>query len=131
MGILLTLHRKSAPAMLNLLRQIDLQIFHTIHFACANPAGDVIFPILREKLTWLPLYLILLFWSFRTFGRNALWIIFFAVAAVIISDQLAAHVIKPLVHRLRPCRHPELKNQVRMLVTCGSGYSFVSAHAAN
>jgi membrane-associated phospholipid phosphatase len=40
-------------------------------------------------------------------------------------------VIKPLVHRLRPCNDPELSSQVHLLVGCGSGYSFVSSHAAN
>jgi membrane-associated phospholipid phosphatase len=47
------------------------------------------------------------------------------------SDQLSSSVLKPLVHRLRPCNNEAVKNHLRMVIAAGGGFSFVSSHAAN
>ena len=36
-----------------------------------------------------------------------------------------------MVERLRPCNDLDLAGQIRVLVDCGSGFSFVSSHATN
>jgi undecaprenyl-diphosphatase len=48
-----------------------------------------------------------------------------------LSDYTSASIIKPLVHRIRPCNDATLRKTVHLLIDCGSGYSFPSAHAAN
>lgn len=56
----------------------------------------------------------------------------FGAVTILLSDQTAAHIIKPLIHRLRPCNNPDLISEVRLVLAhCGNGFSFVSAHAAN
>ena len=46
-------------------------------------------------------------------------------------DALSASMIKPFVHRIRPCHNPALADIIRHIVTCGSGFSFPSSHASN
>jgi len=50
---------------------------------------------------------------------------------VLLVDQMASSIIKPLVGRPRPCHIPESFESLRLLVKCGSGKSFISGHAAN
>ena len=50
---------------------------------------------------------------------------------IVITDQLSSSLIKPWIGRLRPCNDPSLAEQVQLIVNCGSGFSFVSSHAAN
>jgi undecaprenyl-diphosphatase len=45
-----------------------------------------------------------------------------------IADQLSAQVIKPWIGRSRPCH---IFEDIILLVNCGSGRSFPSAHATN
>ncbi len=48
----------------------------------------------------------------------------------LLTDQLSASVVKKIFERVRPCNNAEVS--ARLLVQhCGSGFSFVSAHAAN
>ncbi len=85
----------------------------------------------RNPWTWIPLYLAILAWIlYRPLSKS--WkIVLILVLAVILSDQISATLIKPWAMRLRPCRFPDTATNARLLVPCGSGYSFVSSHASN
>jgi undecaprenyl-diphosphatase len=55
-----------------------------------------------------------------------------AVLAVVLSDQLASHVIKEYFHRLRPSHNPALMTSLHYVKDyMGGDYGFVSSHAAN
>ena len=43
--------------MIETLGSLDRKIFIAIHQDMANDLCDVVFPLLREPLTWIPLYL--------------------------------------------------------------------------
>lgn len=116
--------------MLDALRHIDHAVFHFINGDLANPVFDILCPLLRNKLTWIPLYLFLAFCFYKQYGNNMLWIIAFVALTVLITDQLSSSVIKPYVHRLRPCNNTHINARL-LLSYCGGGYSFVSSHAAN
>lgn len=47
---------------------------------------------------------------------------------VVLSDQISAQLLKPLVERVRPCH---VLPDVHLLVNCSQGLSFPSSHAAN
>ncbi len=92
---------------------------------------DAVVPYLRNQWTWAPLYLFLLVFMLKNFGwRGALWCLFF-LTTFALSDQLSAHLLKPMFGRLRPCNNPQLAGLVHIIVPCGSGLSFPSSHAAN
>jgi len=121
--------------MLHNLRDVildwDHRLWYCINSQWHNPLLDCVAPFLRNQWFWAPLYLFLaLFIPFK-FGRKGLiWCLFFLVAFSL-SDQLSAHLLKPIFHRLRPCNNPYLYGIVRVLVPCGGGYSFPSSHASN
>jgi len=118
--------------MIETLRHIDRELFNMINHNMANPVCDMLCPWFREKLTWVPFYVAAAYLMFRKYGaQKTLLLIALGAATILISDQTSG-VFKHFVHRLRPCNNPELKEGVRLLIeSCGVGYSFVSAHAAN
>lgn len=116
--------------MLEFLRYTDHALFHFVNTGLANPVFDILCPLFRNKLFWLPLYLLLALIFYKRYGNKIFLIGLFVAFTVLLTDQLSSSLIKPLVHRLRPCNNSAL--QVRLLLDyCGAGFSFVSSHAAN
>ncbi len=117
--------------MLNQLIELDQHLFFAINQVTANLFFDWLMPILRERLTWVPLYLFLAFILIKKYGKYGVVMLLFFVLSFGIADFFSASIIKPFVERLRPCNDPIIKLHVRSLVPCGSGYSFPSTHASN
>ncbi len=109
----------------------DTRGFLRVHDAWSAPGLDALMPFWREKLTWVPLYALVLLLLVRAYGRRAWAWAAAAGVAVGLGDFLSASVIKPAVARPRPCRAEDLAGQVRALVDCGPGLSFPSSHATN
>jgi undecaprenyl-diphosphatase len=115
----------------DLLKTWDIALFEWI--ACTGRVAvlDTLMPYWRSKWFWVPLYIGLTAWFLLQNRRGVLWLAV-VLSAAGLADFLSAGVIKPLVQRLRPCKNPDLLDTcLEPLVSCGSGYSFVSAHAAN
>ena len=88
-------------------------------------------PLLRERRIWLPLYLFFISFLVINFRRTG-WYLVIAIALTAgAADLTSSHFIKKTVQRVRPCKAPEQHPDMRLLVTCGSGYSFPSSHATN
>lgn len=117
--------------MLELLKEWDTSLFLGINNGWQNPVMDWLCPWLREARLWIPLYILAAWFSWKQFGKQTLWIFLAAGLLVLISDQFSANLIKHTFERLRPCNDPILRTKVHLLVHCGSGYSFMSAHATN
>jgi membrane-associated phospholipid phosphatase len=111
--------------------QLDQSLFDLLNGQWRANWLDAIMPIWREKKTWIPLYLALAALSIYRFKLKGLYLILALGLAVGLADTISSKVIKPAVHRLRPCNDPALKEEVKLLVHCGSGYSFTSSHASN
>ena len=116
--------------MIETLRHIDRLLFHFINHDIANPVFDMLCPWFREKMTWIPFYVAAAYLVFRKYGaQKTLLLITLGAITILLSDQTSG-IFKHLIHRLRPCNNPEM--YVRLMIeSCGVGYSFVSAHAAN
>ncbi len=79
---------------------------------------------------WVPLYVIFLYFIFKSFSlRNLFFILIFIALGVTVSDQLAS-IFKTGIGRLRPCHDPSLQGLMRA-VKCGGQYGFYSGHASN
>lgn len=113
--------------------QLDHSLFSFINQGLSNSFFDWIMPLLREKRTWIPFYLI----GVVLIARNRRWrstvlIVLCSIAAVGIADGVSSHLLKPYFARTRPCLLPEMMNQVNLLVSrCSGAFSFPSSHAAN
>ena len=106
----------------------DHSLFHFINQDCANPVLDAICPVLRNKNTWIPFYIMGGVWVLFQFRWLGLWMIICAALAILLSDQ-GSNLLKFLFHRIRPCATGE---PVRLLVEhCSQTFSFTSNHAAN
>jgi membrane-associated phospholipid phosphatase len=116
---------------MEILRHIDQQFFIAINNGLQNPFLNWLCPILRNQKNWYVFYVVLVYFIYRKYNKQTIWIILGAALLILISDQVSANLIKNTVQRLRPCNDPLLQSQVHLLVHCGAGYSFISAHAAN
>ncbi len=103
-----------------------------------SPFLDEIMWIVSGKLTWIPLYALLLFLFARVHGwGKATFFLLFVVVAVTISDQVSVHLFKDMFMRYRPSHHSALTDELHFY-DLGDGnpykggmYGFVSSHAAN
>jgi undecaprenyl-diphosphatase len=81
----------------------------------------------------IPLYAFLAFLLWKYLGRRGFIIaVLGVILLVVLTDQGSVHLFKNTFERLRPCHHPGLMEQVRLVQpSCGGLYGFVSSHAAN
>ena len=117
--------------MLEQLVQFDHQLFKAINTGLSNSFFDWLMPFLRNRYLWVPLYLFLIIFLIRNYKKSGAICIVFLLITFGISDYFSASIIKPAVERLRPCNEPGFNAEVIMRVSCGSGFSFPSSHAAN
>lgn len=117
--------------MLEEILKLDHQLFETINSGLSNVIFDWLMPILRNKYTWIPLYLAIIIYAIKTYKRNGIYLILALALTVGIADFGSASILKPYFNRLRPCNEPSFKEQVISRVPCGSGKSFPSTHASD
>lgn len=111
--------------------EIDQWLFSLINQDLHNPVLDFIMPYWRDKYFWIPLYVALAGFLVYKFKTRGAYLIIGLLVAVSIADSVSSHVVKQQVQRIRPCNQEELKEEVQLLVRCGTGYSFTSSHATN
>jgi len=117
--------------MIHTLLKWDQHVFLWVNRSLSTPFLDQVMPIVHEKLTWIPLYILLLIFMPWRFKLKGIFFLLILIALVAASDLVSAHVIKPSFHRLRPCQNHFLDAMIARRISCGSGYSFVSSHASN
>lgn len=117
--------------MIDQIVHIDQEIFLAINQGLSNPVFDWLLPILRNPYTWAPLYLFLVIFFIKTYGKTGILIVVMTLATFGASDAVSSHLIKKSVKRVRPCNDIEFKEEVNIRVRCGSGFSFTSSHATN
>lgn len=110
---------------------LDQQLFYVVNRHLANPWLDSWLPMTRNMFFWAPLYVFLIAFFALNYGRKGWIVIGLVLLTFACTDLLSSSLIKPLVGRLRPCNDEEVRQWVRLLVSCGGGKSFTSSHAAN
>jgi undecaprenyl-diphosphatase len=109
------------------IKTIDTWLFRVVNTGMSNPVFDWLMPVLTTGSNWYAAILVILFLVVirgKEQGVKTVILIFLVLG---ISDGMTSHVIKPLVHRLRPF---ETLANIHQLVNA-YGYSFPSSHAAN
>lgn len=93
---------------------------------------DTVMIAITHMWVWIPLYLLLIYWAVRQYGKRCWWVFVALAVVVLCSDQLSAHVCKPFFQRLRPCFNPDFQGIIHLPKGLAGGkYGFVSSHAAN
>ncbi len=86
---------------------------------------------LTQTITWIPLYVLLLYLIYRIDSKNIVWILGGAMLTILLADQVSSGLMKPYFERLRPCNDPRWEGMIHNYGRCGGLYGFVSSHAAN
>ncbi len=113
------------------LLRFDLQLFHLINQVWISSWADGLFSFIRNQYIWGPLYVFLISFLIFNYGKRGLFFCLLIILTVISSDLISSELIKKNVQRIRPCNQVTLEGQRRLIVHCGSGYSFTSTHATN
>ena len=113
------------------LSNIDTDLFLYLNSLHTSWLDKVMIAV-TQMWVWAPLYLLLIYWTVKQYGKRCWWV-FLAVGVVVLcSDQLSAHVCKPFFQRLRPCYNPDLQDLIYLPKGMAGGrFGFVSSHAAN
>lgn len=124
--------------MIEFLDNIDRELMLWLNYD-GGALMDRLWWIVSGKFSWMPLYLYLV-WILidRCRPVKIRWkelslLIVLTAIVVLISDQIASGIIKPLVMRPRPARPDSGISDLIHLVNNyrGGHYGFVSSHAAN
>lgn len=93
---------------------------------------DGVWLLISNKYSAIPLYLLLLYFTFKQFGsKKTLVVLLFVVLLIAFSDQ-TSNLFKYGFKRLRPCHDENIINLIRLVGNrCGGLYGYFSAHAAN
>lgn len=120
--------------MLDALASFDQYILLAINSYHCEFLDPIISLLSRNRLIWLPVYLLITFGMIKTMGwKIGLLFVVGCIIAIGLSDFTCASIIRPWVQRLRPS-NPD--NPVSDLVHIVNGYrssryTFPSCHAAN
>lgn len=94
--------------------------------------ADNVMWIISGKLTWIPLYLLLIGLLWWRFGWKRALLLTLALVAVVGLSDWTSGLIKHAVCRWRPAREPLLDGLVHVVNGYRGGrFGFVSSHAAN
>ena len=114
-----------------MLNDLDHQLFlflNGLHVGWLDPV--MIF--ISSEAGWIPFYAVLLFLVFKKYKWQGLWVVLGVAVLITCSDQLSAHVFKPVFQRLRPCYDPLIQDLVHLPKgKPGGHYGFISSHACN
>lgn len=123
--------------MIDWLESIDQQIVLTIN-SWNTPFLDELMWLISGKITWIPLYLLLIYLGFLKLGwKKVLLFVGTVILAVGCTDFICSGIIKDMVLRYRPSHHLLLTDQLHFYhygngdVYKGGQYGFVSSHAGN
>jgi len=115
--------------MIDSLISIDVQLMYFINVSLSNAVTDAVMPVVTAEWFVRPILILGVIIAAWRGGKYGMVTAFLAILTIVLSDQLSSQVIKPWVGRLRPCK--EHVDWIHLLVSCSSGKSFPSSHAAN
>ena len=116
--------------MLNKLLQWDQDLFLLLNGA-GSESYDSFWMFISSTKSAIPLFLFLIFLLFKKHGKYFWQGLILILIVVSLADLSSVHCFKNVFMRLRPSHAPELADQIRLLVSKGGLYGFVSSHAAN
>jgi undecaprenyl-diphosphatase len=119
--------------MLQTILSRDSALFLLINRGLANPLFDAFFATVTNGKFWIVPGIAAALIYLICEKKKALVVLGLALVTVTLTDQLATDLLKPLVHRLRPCNpHALVEGGRYILVHClRTSYSFPSNHAMN
>lgn len=118
--------------MFDYLKQIDISITLFLN-GSESTFIDGIAITATNTITWIPIAVVLLYLLFKNNHiTDVLFIILGIALAILLADQMASGICKPLFCRYRPTHNPAIMQFVDIVNNYRGGkYGFFSSHAAN
>ena len=123
--------------MIEYLEKIDHCIVLSVN-GCYTPLLDQCMWFLSGKLTWIPLYLLLIYLASKKLNlQQVMLLVASAVLVIILSDLTATYCFKNIFLRYRPSHNLLLESKLHFYEISkgnfykGGEYGFISSHAAN
>lgn len=127
--------------MIDWLEGIDRAIVLAVN-SMHTPFLDEFFWIISAKLTWVPLYVVLVWVIWKQFGtRKTIVFVSLVLLTIALIDLSSVWLFKELFQRYRPSHHTLLTNKLHFYLLGqgpngpdfykGGMYGFVSSHATN
>jgi len=128
--------------MIDWLESIDRSIVLTVN-SWNSPFLDEVCWVFSARITWVPLYLLLIYLSWKHFGtKKTLLFVGIVVATIGLADVTSVYFFKENFQRYRPSHHALLTDKLHFYLTGkdklgnneyykGGMYGFVSSHATN
>ena len=111
------------------MENVDRSIFYFINQTLSNFLFDLFFPFITNASHWIVPLVIFYLFLLKKDWKRATTAMILTIICVVITDGISAHIIKPLIGRIRPSH--EIGEVARLLVGKGGKFSFPSNHAAN
>lgn len=117
--------------MIESLLNSDIETFLYLHNLGVEQ-WDAFWLFVTNKYSSIPLYVLLLFFTYKHYGfKNTLFVLLAVVVLITMSDQ-SSNFCKYYFQRLRPCHDENVYPFMRLgTAHCGGLYSYFSAHASN
>lgn len=116
--------------MIEQLLEYDTELFIFLN-NLGSETWDGLWLVITNKLSFIPLYALLLFLLYKKFGLKALLIFLVLIALMITFTDQITNVFKRTYMRSRPCGVDEIADSIRFIaVRCGK-YGFFSGHSSN
>jgi undecaprenyl-diphosphatase len=98
-----------------------------------TPMMDKLMWLISGKFTWVPLYLGMAYYAFKTLGwKQGLMFLLFAILLITAIDQSSVAWFKNVFCRYRPTHNLDVGHLLHIVNDYKGGrYGFVSSHAAN
>lgn len=116
--------------MLNDILQLDESLFLYLN-NLGTPAWDNFWLYYTEKLTHLPMMLIVAFLLFKVLGTKKFGLALFLIIIMITFTDQLTNLAKYGFQRPRPCRVPELEGYMRYIAKRCSRFGYFSGHSSN
>ena len=116
--------------MIETIKKWDEDLFlvlNSFHFDALDP----LVLQLTETISWIPLYLLILYKIYRADPSSSPWVIGGLMLTILLADQVTSGFMKPFFERLRPCHDARWEGLIHNYGRCGGLYGFASSHAAN
>jgi len=123
--------------MIEYLESIDRWIVLSVN-GWNNSFLDAFFWFIAQRLTWIPLYLLIAYFAWKKLPRNQFIIFTLVTILTVAAANLASvHLFKNVFLRYRPSHHAALTERLHFYLKSngefykGGMYGFVSSHATN
>lgn len=116
--------------MIDQLLELDRELFLYLN-NLGSKTWDDLWLIITNKLTFIPLYALLLYFIYKKYGLKPLLLMVLVISVMITFTDQITNVFKDGFMRARPCRADGVSDLARFVAERCGKYGFFSGHSSN